>query len=95
MILILIYIRGRRPLRLQQMYYAALDAFVGLELYERLHQLAEEKGISSDRFSSTILPFKHLLNVREAIVQKIPEFYEIISQTGRGGQSDFISLIQK
>ena len=23
-------------------------------------------------------------NVREAIVQKIPEFYEIISQTGRG-----------
>ena len=33
--------------------------------------------------------------VREAIVQKIPEFYEIISQTGRGGQSDFISLIQK
>ena len=33
--------------------------------------------------------------VREAIVQKIPEFNEIISQTGRGGQSDFISLIQK
>ena len=33
--------------------------------------------------------------LREAIVQKIPEFYEIISQTGRGGQSDFISLIQK
>ena len=31
----------------------------------------------------------------EAIVKKIPEFYEIISQTGRGGQSDFISLIQK
>ena len=35
------------------------------------------------------------LGFREAIVQKIPEFYEIISQTGRGGQSDFISLIQK
>ena len=33
--------------------------------------------------------------LREAIVQKILEFYEIISQTGRGGQSDFISLIQK
>ena len=32
---------------------------------------------------------------REAIVQKIPEFYEMISQTGQGGQSDFISLIQK
>ena len=46
------------------MYYAALDAFVGLELYERLHQLAEEKGIPSDRFSSTFLPFKHLLNVK-------------------------------
>ena len=36
-----------------------------------------------------------LVPVREAIVQKIPEFYEIISQTGQGGQSDFISLIQK
>ena len=33
--------------------------------------------------------------IREAILQKIPEFYEIISQTGRGGQSNFISLIQK
>ena len=34
------------------------------------------------------------LSFREAIVQKITEFYEIISQTG-GGLSDFISLIQK
>ena len=25
----------------------------------------------------------------------VPEFYEIISQTGGGGQPDFISLIQK
>ena len=40
-------------------------------------------------------PGAHHLTVREAIVQKIPEFYEIISQTGRGGQSDFIPLIQK
>ena len=38
---------------MQQMYYAALDAFAGLELYERLHKLAEEKGVSSDRFGST------------------------------------------
>ena len=29
------------------------------------------------------------LVVREAIVQKIPEFYEIISQTGRGGSIGF------
>ena len=35
------------------------------------------------------------LEQREAIVQKILEFYERISQTGRGGQSDFISFIQK
>ena len=27
--------------------------------------------------------------------QKLAVFYEIISQTGRGGQPDFISLIQK
>ena len=33
--------------------------------------------------------------LREAILQKIPFFYEILSQTGRGGQPDFISLIQK
>ena len=33
--------------------------------------------------------------LREAIVPKIPEFYEIFSQTGGGvGQPDFISLIQ-
>ena len=31
--------------------------------------------------------------LREAIVQKIPEFYEIFHK--RGGQPDFISLIQK
>ena len=32
---------------------------------------------------------------REAILQKIPEFYEIFSQTGGVGLSDFIYLIQK
>ena len=32
--------------------------------------------------------------LREAIVQNITEFYEIILQTG-GGQPDFIYLIQK
>ena len=37
----------------------------------------------------------HVQMFREAILQKIPFFYEILSQTGRGGQSDFISLIQK
>ena len=39
--------------------------------------------------------FKRLTVLREAILQKIPFFYEILSQTGRGGQPDFISLIQK
>ena len=44
-----INIRGRRPLRLQQIYYAALDAYVGLEIYLKLIQMAEEKGIALDR----------------------------------------------
>ena len=48
-ILIHINIRGRRPLRLQQIYYAALDAYVGLEIYLKLIQMAEEKGIAPDR----------------------------------------------
>jgi len=46
---------GRRPLRMQQIYYAALDAFAGLELYERLHQLAEKKGVSSDRLMKVLM----------------------------------------
>jgi len=41
-------------------------------------------------FSKSIAP-----QIREAIVQKIPFFYEILSQTGGAGQPDFISLIQK
>ena len=48
-IIIHINIRGRRPLRLQQIYYAALDAYVGLEIYLKLIQIAEEKGIALDR----------------------------------------------
>ena len=42
-----------------------------------------------------ICPFDDLIIIREAIVQKIPFFYEILSQTGGRGQPDFISLIQK
>ena len=40
--------------------------------------------------------YKHvpIIMLREAIVQKIPEFYDLFSQSG-GGQPDFISLIQK
>ena len=48
-ILIHVNIRGRRPLRLQQIYYAALDAYVGLEIYLKLIQMAEEKAIALDR----------------------------------------------
>ena len=48
-IIIHINIRGRRPLRLQQIYYAALDAYVGLEIYLKLIQMAEGKGIAPDR----------------------------------------------
>ena len=48
-ILIHVNIRGRRPLRLQQIYYAALDAYVGLEIYLKLIQMAEEKGVALDR----------------------------------------------
>ena len=33
--------------------------------------------------------------IREAIILKKAEFYETFSQTGGGGQPDFISLIQK
>ena len=33
--------------------------------------------------------------LREAILQKIPEFYEFFFTNGGGGQPDFISLIQK
>ena len=51
--LIHINIRGRRPLRLQQIYYAALDAYVGLEIYLKLIQMAEEKGIAPDRLLLT------------------------------------------
>ena len=42
-----------------------------------------------------VVPGNSFLHLREAIFQKITEFYEIISQTGGGDQSDFISLIQK
>ena len=52
-IIIHINIRGRRPLRLQQIYYAALDAYVGLEIYLKLIQMAEEKGIAPDRLLLT------------------------------------------
>ena len=48
-ILIHVNIRGRRPHRLQQIYYAALDAYVGLEIYLKLIQMAEEKGVALDR----------------------------------------------
>ena len=50
--------RGRRPLRLPQMYYAALDAFAGLEMLQRLRQLAEEKGVAAQRWDvDTVLLF--------------------------------------
>ena len=52
-IIIHINIRGRRPLRLQQIYYAALDAYVGLEIYLKLVQMAEEKGIALERLLIT------------------------------------------
>ena len=51
--------------------------------------------MSSKFFKDIPVQLDMFNEIREAIVQKIPEFYEIISQTGRGGQSDFISLIQK
>ena len=42
----------------------------------------------------TLIVFERVtLGLRDAIVQKIPEFYEIFHK--RGGQPDFISLIQK
>ena len=44
---------------------------------------------------SELTELNHIFRLREAILQKIPFFYEILSQTGRGGQPDFISLIQK
>ena len=51
--------------------------------------------ISDEVIGTGLNQIGYLTLLREAILQKIPEFYEIISQTGRGGQSDFISLIQK
>ena len=51
--------RGRRPLRLPQMYYAALDAFAGLEMLQRLRHLAEEKGVAAQRWDvDTVLLFE-------------------------------------
>ena len=51
--------RGRRPLRLPQMYYAALDAFAGLEMLQKLRQLAEEKGVAAQRWDvDTVLLFE-------------------------------------
>ena len=47
------------------------------------------------KVSRVVILLIMLMMLREAIIQKIPKFYEIISQTGRGVQSDFISLIQK
>ena len=58
-----------------------------------LYFLLASSEINDSKECTDIIMCTYVL--REAIVQKIPEFYEIFSQTGGGGQPDFISLIQK
>uniref|UniRef100_A0A8R1DS77 3'-5' exonuclease domain-containing protein n=1 Tax=Caenorhabditis japonica TaxID=281687 RepID=A0A8R1DS77_CAEJA len=72
-----------RPLRKDQIVYAAMDAVIVIELFQKVHELAKEKGIGMEQliqYSSPNAPRKEKLKRDNRKLDKISweELYEVL-----------------